>query len=294
MATSPTLLAPYPLEDYDGGRASSLTRSQDGYEGTRYAMVLAADEGEALTAPGLPNVGDRWSDLVPGAIVQRVGPAQFFGGTDASNLRKWVVPIEYGAAQWGGAGSNPRYRMPGDAITELVTGVEQQTVYQPVTQFGTFWRKEVDADGAEIISTPPQSPIANGEGTNIEIGTLFANVSVWYEPNAAVNISRLTSLSRPSKVNQYATTLPPIEFTSARIPMRIGQVRYRTFSYAIELSGRNALDGSPTPLLRVTHSLSLAESHEYVWQATDAAGEPVATYYRDRLYRLADFGGLWE
>lgn len=292
MATSPTLFA-YPLEDYDGGRASTLTRGQDGYEGTRYAIVYAADAGEALTAPGLPNLGDRWSDLLPGSIVQRVGPAQFFGGTDADGNRRWLVPVEYGAAEWGGATTTPRYRSPGDAITELVTGVEQQTVYLPVTQFGAFQREQVTVDGLPVVSTPPQSPIANGDGVTIDVGTLGANVSVWYEPNASVNVSRLTSLSRPSKLNLLELTLPPVEFSTARIAMGKRQVRYRSFSYGIEFTGRNGVDGSPTPLLRVVHNLVLAESHDVIWQATDAAGEPVATYYRDRVYRDADMEGLW-
>lgn len=292
MATSPSLVT-FPFEDYDGGRSSALIRTTDGYEGTRYALVYANDLGEALACPSLPTIGDPWSSLIPGAIVQRVGPAQYYGGKDADANNRWLVPIEYGPPQFGGAAATPRYRSPGDAITELVTGVEQQTAYLPVTQFGAFQREEVTVDGIPVVSTPPQSPIANGDGVSVEVGTLGANVSVWYEPNAAVNVARLTGLSRPSKLNLTALTLPPVEFSTARIPFSPRQVRYRGFAYGIEFSGRSGLDGSPTPLLRVVHNLVLAESHDVIWQATDAAGEPVAHYYKDRVYRDADMDGLW-
>lgn len=280
------------IEDAPNGHVSTLTLTADGYEGTRYARVRANDIADAITTPGLPRLGDKWSPSV-GAICRSVGNPVCYEGETTNGFKYWVVQCQYDSPRFGAAATTT-YRKPGDAITELVTSTEQQTIYYPVDQFGTVQRIAVDAEGAALIGiTPDETPIANGDGVSIEVGSISATVSVWHELNQAPNYARFTRLSRPSKVNMTAVSLPPLERSTQRLTFENRQVRYRTWKSSVELSGEPGPDGLPTPLLRLDHSLALAENHDVIWQAQNAAGEPNGRYWKDRVYADADMTGLW-
>jgi len=286
------ILHRYPLEDGVNGHVSSLTLSADGYEGTRYAMVQADDIGEAINTPGLPRVGDKWSPTV-GAVCRSVGNPICYEGRTDNGMRFWIVQIQYDSPRFGTA-ETTLYRAPGDAMTEIAGSTEQQTIYYPVSDGGTLKRWAVDENGVLVPGiTIDETPINNGEGTSIEIGTLSASVSVWYAANQAPDYARLTRLMRPNKLNNAAVSLPPLDRSTQRINFDAWQVRYRGWSPTVELSGAPGVDGLPTPLLRVTHALSLSEHHDHIWQAQNAAGEPNGRYWYDRLYRDADFTGIW-
>lgn len=291
MATIPTIEVPR-LEDPQNGRTSTLRQTPDGMEGTRYAIVKAVDPAEAIAVPGLPSIGRAWSADLPGAIVQDVS-AEWFGGEDVSGQARWLVTIRYGSAKFGGV-TQTKYRKVGDAITEFQNGSEQQTVYSPRWISGTIQRVKVDETGEEIpLGTIPNTAVNNGDGAQIVVSRHYARVSVWYDPNRPPELSRLIGLGRPSKLNDAAVTLPPMDESRVRWNFAAGQVRYDGYTIAEEATGRPGADGVPETLLKITHQLELAENHGFVWQGRDANGDPTANYYRDDVYASASFTGLW-
>lgn len=298
--TQAILYRPFPWIDPANGANETLSRTRDGYSGERCALVVANNAGDAINAVGMPRLGDSWSAQVPGAVVAEIGPAERIAWDGPDNAAAWRVPVRYTQRTFGTITPDGRtFRRPGDAVTEWVTGLTTTTVYMPrrALQFGgTLERFNANPDGSidfGNITGVPQTPIDNGNGTSISIGVLGARVSVWYAIDDEPPINEFVRLMRPNHLNDTPIRLPPMEGATRTTTIRDFQCLYQGFDQRVEATGEPDDDGVSTPLVRVTHTLSIAENHYVVWQARDASGAALDAYYADFVYPRRVYGQLW-
>lgn len=279
----------FPIEDDLNGWRSTLRRTTRGWDGARYALVEAIDLAEALTVPGLPQIGEPWPNL-PGCVVQEIGDAIKLGG-DTGSSWLYVVPVRY-ETPTASALALTKYRQPGDAITEYFSTNETITIY--VSPLGiTSGRFKVDSDGALIVGTPIDTPINNGDGAALTFVKLGARISVWYDLDSPPNHATWLNLAQPSAVNSRAMTLPPRDFSTIRQPFNAYEILLNGYAEQIEFVGRPGNDGTPKPLLRVSYTVALHRNHDVVWQSVDATGAPTGDLYKDLIAKEADFSALW-
>ena len=281
----------FPLSDDLNGYVSTIRRTTRGYEGVRYARVFATDEASAIIAPGLPAIGDTWPNL-PGCIVQELGePVRFGGRIDESGSQFWIIPVRYQTPRPTALAAT-RYRVPGEAITEYFNNSENITIFSPVGGIPAG-RAKLDANGNPTADPVVDTPTNNGDGASVPFMKLGARVHVWYDPNQPPDMGLFARLGQPAAVNNAPVSLPPRDYSIVRQNFNAYEVLYAGFAESIELSGRPGLDGTPKALLRVTHTLMLAGTHDVVWGSVDERGAPTGDKYADIVSAETDFTGLW-
>lgn len=253
-----------------------LSRTAKGYQGYAHYRVYAATLEQAITADGLPKIGDPWLGVPEFAgckVVSIDSPERLGGHSDGDSSGVWWrVRVSYATPEGGSA-----FRVGGlgRKWTDLRIGQETAQVRFPIFR---------DSEGGgQTFAT--FDPIANGQGTTITLGRIILAVTVYQPLNQPLDLARIVSLVRPCKVNASRVQLPPFYDTTTPGPVfDPGQLLYL---------GPESV-GVESGALKIVHIVQAAEDFMARWQPEDSNGAAVSgVTYVDTVYEAAEFGGLW-
>lgn len=255
---------------FGGASAPQLKwSSKDGYSGIRDYRVNTTQESLAMKT--VPDAGTSWdADLLQCVVVSkefryvaRIDEPDGTGGVS-------IVRVYYAEPSINGHLPPPT---SSQRFTILRSGTDTITSYVDIR---AILGGVVPADG---------SSINNGEGFSTKVGTITAQVYVYFPMNSFPDMGRLVRLASRKAVSNGALALPKILGTSVQFAMPAGQVQYEGFSHDVK-SG----------LIEIVHELSLAESFLRPWQMNNKDGNPrIGPLYtvESQIYYTDDLSGLW-
>lgn len=250
---------------------ATLRESASGWTGVRNYKVNTINIDKAMSAPGLPKMGDLWGGPdVPAAlsVVER-GEVELMGGVDdGTGVGGWCrVPITYETPRGFSTPTTPT------KWTEIVIGKGAQKILIPFERFLSVGGNPVPINGRKI---------GNGEGVDVNVGICEAIVHVYRPVSVSLPLRRLLELSRPAKLNDDNLILPPLYGHGQALPLEKGQVLYMGFAFEVVGS-----------LMHTAHTLELSENFLYNWITNDEFGNATQDPIWDRVYDFADMAGLW-
>lgn len=268
------------FRDTVNGKAGYLKRARAGFEALRYFQVNSDLEHVALFAPGLPKIGDPYSqdEELRLCVVTDIGPTERMGGMDRGDGTGGgltYVPVRYQSLSSVGGGGNepPRPQAHLDTWCTVRTSLETQPITLPVDE--------------DDVPDEAAAQIMNGEGTTRPAVVCDYLVSVAYDERRGVpDLDRFDALGDPCHTNRGAVTFPPILRTDLRRTKAPGECLYKGYEMA--------QDGD---LLVVTHTIAVRSrgelSWKFTWELKDDRGE-VTAIMESRLVPSADWTGLFE
>lgn len=234
---------------------AALVATRDGTTAERHYLINTGDVAEALSADGLPRVGDAFSVAFPTLVVTSI-QIHYREGELCEAAVNYTTP-QPGRFQ-------PVPLGPDDAYTEVQ--LESSSV-----------RALFDVEGTV-------EPIANGEGAQVQTNEIRFIVHAFYTHATMPDLGRLIDLSTPNHLNDADVLLPP--FASRDGPRWLllrGQARYAGFVPTLIGNG----------LVEVTHHIVGASTHDYLWSPVDAQGMATGSPIASRIYNEGSFAGLW-
>lgn len=253
-----------------------LSETAQGYQGIRHYLVDTSDEVQALTATGLPQIGDPWDTLaMPSVIAMERGPIRPY--THHQQAGWCIVPITYRSFFF--YGSFDYVPSPGFRFTEL------DWIQDRVTEY--FAKEPIGA------LTPPGTtavergaPIANGRGAPKNLGRLSIKVHRFYLSstlNGQLDVYRMMQLvGEEPKTNSGAVTLPPLFQSNLALTFARGELLM--VGVDIRQQGR---------MSEVIYTMNASPNHLYQYVLEDKDGKGGNVVYSARLYDEASFAGLW-
>lgn len=250
-----------PFHDPERGYERIEIRADGTVYGERSYRVNSHDPVLAIVAPGVPRIGEPWSEVERSLKCEHIA-TEYLGGGDAS-------PQEGGGhtiirAQYSTRPITILPYEPGQAFTELSTQEASVTIYATL-------------DGRSI---------AAGRGTTKETGFLEAVVYVVRDVGAnGAGIDWAAIVAAMDKpINQSQITLPPLLGSETNITIPAGFARFKGAT-------------TPTPLpgnrLRIGYRLALAPDHLERWSEEDFEGNAVGSVQTGAIYEASDYSGLW-
>ena len=262
-----------------GGEPPGILRTATGWTGRKMFLVNTLSEYLAVTAPGVPQLGQAYAQELPDLKVvsqatRRVGGLPRGDGSQEGG--NTLVTCEYATPGAGGRLPVPEV---GKAWTEIATATSS---YQLMHD-----QRLVNPDLEYVV--PPNEPtvastgaINSGRGVAVPTGTLRARVVMYYdaiEPNWGL-ISRL---AMRQGVNRFQLKLPAVNQGTFDWVLEPGQVQY--------VGATPDLDRG---VKRVIHELNVAEDFLYRWMPENAQGEPAQDEpVPTVLFPAFAFAGLW-
>lgn len=224
-----------------GADAPRLRLESAGKSGTRQFRVNTSTESAALSAPGVPVLGQAWDASLPDLLCRSL-EARHEGGRDGPDGVGGHTRIvaEYATAS-GRLG--PPEPAPHLRYSEAVFEVGQVTVVAPVLP------------GQSYVGPP----LGQGAGVSVERARLVMRVHRFVPAGQAVDVAQFVALA--NTLNAQAVALPPLYGVGADVPFAAGQLVYRPPTI--------------TPvgaLLQLTWDLPAAPNHQYAEQAVDERG----------------------
>lgn len=254
------------------GYEETLTRTENGFEGTRAGITDTADKEVALQSIGLPAIGSSWSSQrlklkLRSYTVERIG------------MTSCRVTLNYSTAALDVL---PTVLKPGEAVTTEEWG---STV---VTKF--FPEEVIDPDPPHAW-IPPKSdykPALNqGRGVAVEVGTLDLIVQVAYDLTQFTTaftqalVLRMEEYHTKSYVNSGDVSVPNYLDTGFPRVFSAGRLRYK--------------GGSRKPLgdlIVMEHRVGVAE--DWLYRDDLLNGKAGLDRARQtRIFKTNTFDGLW-
>ena len=242
----------------DRDNAPRLVETAEGRRGQRTYLVQLHDEARALEAPGVPRIGDPWSDDQPNLVaVSR--EARYQGGRETASAGAGaMMHIVVGYETPGRFGAAPVVPRLGLGYTELegdpqtasrLFGIDPPQFAPDTLPAGAAW-------------APGRVAIDNGRGADVEVWRLTAFVTRFMEPSV-FSVARLRELiAMAGTVNEQEYLLPPLFARGGpMLALLPGQGLYRRPT--LSMNGE---------LLAVRHEIALAPNHHVYWQAEDQQG----------------------
>lgn len=266
--------------------APSIEQRAGRMVGRRHYFVTTSEPDVALQQGPLPQMGDSWSGVYPGLIVEArnseyyTGPAIGSGGLD--DEARCLVTVDYATPGDFGGGDPPI--SPGTQYTFVTDPmVVNQQIYKGFTP---------------ISAPPPFDPdeltIANGEGVSVDFGVPQFIVTSAYASPPIAQIALLSKLRTSGAVNSTGIVLP--KFMRTAIPFPCEAETARVTSFSVE-------DNGGVFVLKVTVAyaapappkLGLEDQHPgkwlVAWRQLDDKGKFVDPIFTVRPYPKADFTG---
>jgi hypothetical protein len=242
--------------------------------------VQTRDEIAALSAPGVPQIGDVYSIGTPGlVVVSRRSVVE--GGKDDANGVGGVtsVYVEYAERNYQWSSTVKEVQPAGVKHTVIRIGNESVEVGAGVNDSGMV----MTAYYTDLNTLATAAGAANnGKPMSKQVGRIQAEVYDFRPLTYAVPYSTLIGLASDKALNSDAVTLPAPLGTATAISLQPKQALYMGFE----------VDVRPDAVL-VKHQLELATDFYFRWAIIDKDGKPTGTLGAVQLYRATAFTGLW-
>lgn len=236
-----------------------------GMEGGKVYRVDTAEESAALSAAGLPRLGDGYNLAYPALRAVDIRTRYERGGTDDAGTT--LVEVRYSSD----FRANPIPAKDGDAYTELET--QEESV-------ASLWDRR-NLDGT--FKSAPFKKFAGGATLSLLLGRTRARVSRFYSQSRASSLSwsTLIALARDHAVSADAVTLPVLRNTTVSFTLAPGQVRYHGF--AVQTQG---------DLIQLTHAIEMApDFYDRIGQ--ENADGTSGAYVTVNQYPVANLNGVF-
>lgn len=234
-------------------------------------LVSTADPDYALTATGLPEIGDAYGSALPGAYVQDVAVIILGGGKASpanADQNGWSrVEVTYGPPE--STGVTPDL----SGWTEVVQSARGERIMYPIDP----------ATGLPEISAPR---LRNGDGVTILTGQTEAHVHTFHTGTVSTALKAyiLNTLTNPCKVNDAGIVLPRYGApgNTDSLTLAAGQALY---------TGHTMRQSSPG-VVQLTHHLVISRDFldREAREDADGSAESVVT---NTVYDDASFVGIW-
>jgi len=248
------------FDDPGQGFGDDLRRDGESYTAVKHYRVNTRRLVVALAAPGLPAAGSAFDVSVPRCIARSFSPVRRGGvdnglGEDAFT----IVRVDF-----SDQANQGRFVTHGSKFTQFEPSVQSvQAIFGAGDSAGT-------------------KPIAGGEGVAKDVGTVAAKIHTYARDAAGVTLPRLIQLQSLQAVNEAAILLPPIYSDGTTWAIQPKQARYHSYELDFDQG-----------LVRLTHTLLLAEDHKARWRDEDDKGNAIGPIQEREIYEARSFAGLW-
>ena len=244
--------------------------NQRGLALVRYFLVDGTrDTAEALTATGVPRVGDAYGGFAPGALCQTLS-AEVFSALAVK------VTASYADPERAVFDQNPPPVGPDSNFTEIETGVTSNPV-----EFG--WDALLGPPDTGTVPT-----IGPLEGVSRQLGTLTARVTVYVDVADVQDCLTLAlSLAGVGALNDDTLTFPPLKGTTIEWVLAAGQVML------LGVAGpKKFTSGESDVWYELVYTLELRPDFTVQILNKDAEGAPISSSLA-HVQPWEDFTGLW-
>lgn len=263
-----------------GDFQETIEQTYKGYVGERNYKVNTIHAALALTANGLPRLGELFDSRTPNCFCWKIGPSVLIGGQNSGDgSGGWTrMPT-----QWASPTATP-FKVPvseEDQWTEIGFSRGQVIRLKSLERF---------KNGVSVPVTA-NSTINNGDGAPVNFGIVEASIFTFRKLTHTIDLPSYLDLARGSlqspgaKLNSDPIKLPPLYGRTQREAIDKGQALY--------ISPEFSVIGS---FLQIVHRLEISQNFLFHWHAKGFNGQvsPTSDEFADRTYEYADFTPLWR
>lgn len=251
--------------------APRLYPAQEGNRGVSHYLVSSVVPGVALTATGLPAIGDPYGTDLPGAYLRRLETEPLGGGSASPadpDQNGWsLVRATYEPPEQ--TGITPDL----SSWTEVIQSTRSERIFYPI-------------DPATGLPEIGATKLRGGDGATVMSGWTEVSVHTFHltSPSPALLAYILNTLTRPCKVNDAGIVLPRYGAPGSFGTLALGP------GQALYLS--HSLGESSPGVMRLSHHMAISKDFldRYATDTETGESDGVETSV---LYDEASFVGLW-